>query len=89
MQSGTRGTRRWRLAFDDLRPLDIDPLMGWTATDDTRRQVRLDFPTREDAIAYAERHAIEYEVEDEKASAPKRIAYADNFRTDRPAPWTH
>jgi len=89
MQSGTRKTRRWRLEFESQRPPEVDPLMGWTSSTDTTRQVRLDFPSREDAIAYAERHGIEYRVEDERTKREKRIAYADNFRSDRAGPWTH
>ncbi|MBJ3774194.1 ETC complex I subunit [Acuticoccus mangrovi] len=89
MQSGKGRTRRWRLDFEGLRPPEIDPLMGWTAGTDTRRQLRLEFPTREDAIAYAERHGIEYRVEEAKSAVEKQIAYADNFRGDRAAPWTH
>lgn len=89
MQSGTRRTKRWRLEFEGLLPPQVEPLMGWTASNDTTRQVRLDFPTREDAIAYAERNGIDYRVEDEKSAGTKKIAYADNFRSDRAGPWTH
>ncbi|WP_420393296.1 ETC complex I subunit [Acuticoccus sp.] len=89
MQSGTRKTRAWRLEFEGLAPPQVEPLMGWTASNDTRRQVRMDFPTREDAVAYAERCGLEYRVEDEKTAEVKKIAYADNFRADRAAPWTH
>lgn len=89
MQSGTRRTRQWRLEFEGLSPPQVEPLMGWTASADTRRQVKLEFPTKEAAIAYAERHGIDYRVEDEKTRRERTIAYADNFRADRVAPWTH
>lgn len=89
MQSGTRKTRAWRLEFDAERPPEVEPLMGWTASNDTSRQVKLDFPTREDAVAYAERHGIAYRVEDEKVARPPAKSYADNFKMNRPAPWTH
>jgi len=89
MQSGTRKTRQWRLEFEPELAPEVEPLMGWTSSRDTIRQVRMDFPTREDAIAYAERHGIEYRVEDERTRREKKIAYSDNFRTDRAAPWTH
>jgi len=89
MQSGTRKTRRWRLEFESARPPEVDPLMGWTSSLDTTRQVKLDFPSREDAVAYAERNGLDYIVEDERTTGEKRIAYADNFRSDRAGPWTH
>jgi len=89
MQSGNRKTRQWRLEFISEHPLEVDPLMGWTSSNDTIRQVRLEFPTKEEAIAYAERRGIAYRLEVANAAADKKIAYSDNFRTDRVAPWTH
>lgn len=89
MQSGTRRTRSWRIEYEGLGAPGIEPLMGWTSGTDTRRQVRLDFPTREDAVAYAERHGLDYRIVDANAAGEKKIAYSDNFRTDRAAPWTH
>jgi len=51
--------------------------------------VRLAFDTREEAVAYAQRHGIAFEV----LSRPehRRIvrAYADNFAYSRREPWTH
>lgn len=89
MQSGTRKTRQWRLEpVIDSAP-EVEPLMGWTSSADTRRQIRLNFPTKEEAIAYAERHGFDYRVEEPKAAGEKKIAYSDNFRADRVAPWTH
>ncbi|MEM9223458.1 MAG: ETC complex I subunit [Pseudomonadota bacterium] len=89
MQSGTRKTRHWRLEPVVDRPPEVEPLMGWTSSVDTDRQVHLNFPTKEEAIAYAERNGFSYRVEDEKRTADKKIAYADNFRADRSSPWTH
>ena len=48
-------TKTWLLVFDEDKPREIEPLMGWTASGDTRQQVRLSFDTKEEAIAYAER----------------------------------
>ncbi len=52
-------------------------------------EVRLKFATREEAIAYAETHGIAFDLEipTERHRRPK--AYADNFRPDRRANWTH
>ena len=89
MQSGTRRTHRWQLDFDSDEPLTLDPLMGWTSNGDMKRQISLTFPTKEDAIAYAERHGLDYRVDDERPPRRHRIAYADNFRSNRRVPWTH
>ena len=40
------------------RPPAVEPLMGYTSSSDPFAQVRLKFATREDAIAYAEKHGI-------------------------------
>ena len=89
MQSGQATTKDWVLDFAPASARRPDPLMGWTVTGDTRGQVRLAFDTREEAVDYAQRHGIAFEV----LSRPehKRIvrAYADNFAYARREPWTH
>jgi hypothetical protein len=89
MQSGLANTLQWVLEFAPSTPREIEPLMGWTSSADTRRQVTLHFPTREDAIAYAERHGISYVTEEPKERAVRPKSYADNFRYDRRIPWSH
>ena len=89
MQSGTRRNKTWRIELEGLGEPGIEPLMGWTSGTDTRRQIRLDFPTREAAVAYAEKHGLDYWIEEEKERVARKVAYSDNFRTDRAAPWTH
>ncbi|WMS41596.1 ETC complex I subunit [Acuticoccus sp. MNP-M23] len=89
MQSGTRKSRLWRLEFVADSPLGVDPLMGWTSSPDTIRQVHLEFPTKEDAVAYAERRGIAFRIEEANTAVDKKLSYSDNFRTDRVAPWTH
>ena len=89
MQSGRAKTERWMLVFDQEEPLSVEPLMGYSSAADMKRQIRLGFDTREDAIAYAVRKGIPYEVDEEHASDRPKIAYADNFRFDRKIPWSH
>ena len=56
-----RRNGRWNLF---LRTRGVaDPLMGWTGGGDTQTQVKLFFDTSEEAIAYAERAGIQYDVE--------------------------
>jgi gamma-glutamylcyclotransferase (GGCT)/AIG2-like uncharacterized protein YtfP len=89
MQSGTAKTGHWVLEFEPETPQKIDPLMGYTSSSDTRRQVRLTFPTKEEAISYAERNGIAYRLEEAKAPKRRQVSYAENFRYDRKIPWTH
>jgi hypothetical protein len=54
-----------------------------------KSQVRLKFATREEAIAYCERHGIAYQVSEPKEASRRTIAYADNFAYSRRGLWTH
>jgi hypothetical protein len=89
MQSGNAAAERWLLEFEPETRKGAEPLMGYTSTADMRRQVRLEFDDREQAIAYAERHSIPYRVSESQESVEKKLSYADNFRFGRPQPWTH
>jgi hypothetical protein len=89
MQSGRAGTLKWHLEFAPSTRREADPLMGWTSSDDTQRQLRLTFDTKEEAIAYAEREGIPYILEEPTERKVQPKAYADNFRFDRIGNWTH
>jgi ETC complex I subunit conserved region len=89
MQSGTAKTHRWVLEYEPEKAKTRDPLMGWTGSDDMRQQIRVMFDTREEALAYAEKHAIPYDLEIPATRVRKPKAYADNFRADRRENWTH
>ncbi len=89
MQSGRGKADHWILIHDADAAGPIEPLMGYTAGTDMDQQVRLAFATREDAVAYAERRGLAYEVDAEHERAPKAISYAENFSAARPLPWTH
>ena len=89
MQSGKAGTTKWVLEYEPEERAAADPLMGYTSQADMRRQIRLEFDSSAEAIAYAERNAIPYMVVPDHEPAPKKLSYADNFRTGRPQAWTH
>jgi hypothetical protein len=79
-QSGKANTGRWQLEFERVEPLRPDPLTGWNGSGDTNTQVRMNFPTKESAIAYCERHGLSYHIIPAAAVRLKIQAYADNFR---------
>ncbi len=89
MQSGKAKAQAWTLEFEPASARTIDPLMGWTSSSDMNGQVRLTFDTREDAIAYAERHGIAFRLHEPQAAPLILKAYADNFAPGRKQPWTH
>ncbi len=89
MQSGKARTKAWMLEYEPASPRRIDPLMGWTSSSDMLSQVQLEFDTREEAIGYAEKHDIAFDLFEPHRPIPKPKAYADNFRYDRKIPWSH
>jgi len=89
MQSGEGRTREWVLEYEPEAPRQIDPLMGWTSSSDTRQQVSLNFETKEDAIAYATSNGLAYTVIEPTPRKPLRKSYADNFKFGRMGNWTH
>jgi hypothetical protein len=89
MQSGQGNTKTWTLDFEAAAPQRVEPLMGWTSGFDTRQQLRLRFDTKEEAIAYCERHGIAYQVSEDRPVARRVMSYADNFAFRRRDAWTH
>ncbi|MBH68071.1 MAG: hypothetical protein CMM58_06945 [Rhodospirillaceae bacterium] len=89
MQSGKAKTRGWILEHKLVAAGRPEPLMGWSSSVDTKSQVRLSFQTKEEAIAYAEKHSLTYTVQVPKEVRPKLKAYADNFSYKRNGSWTH
>lgn len=79
-QSGKAGTGRWLLEFERSEAQRPDPLTGWNGSGDTRTQVRLSFASKNDAIAYADRHGLGYHLVPAAPVSLKIQAYADNFR---------
>jgi hypothetical protein len=89
MQSGLANTKAWVLDFEPEQPREVEPLMGWTSSGDMRQQLRLRFPSKEEAVAYCERHGIPHQVFETKPAERHGLAYADNFAYTRRDAWTH
>jgi hypothetical protein len=89
MQSGKAQTHQWVLEFPPAAARTADPLMGWTSSTDTQRQVKLKFETKEEAIAYAEKQGLPYLLEESSPRNPQVQPYADNFKFNRVGRWTH
>jgi len=90
MQSGRANTHDWILEYGQSEPRRVDPIMGWPGSSDTQSQLRMVFPSQEDAVGYATRNGIPYDLE---LPTPPRVrkpaVYSDNFRPDRTLNWTH
>ncbi|MFM2043254.1 MAG: hypothetical protein RLY86_1830 [Pseudomonadota bacterium] len=84
MQSGRAKTQNWVLEYEIETPRRPEPLMGWISSGDTLNQVRLGFPSKEEAVAFAEKKGWAFDVAETQARRVVPKSYADNFRTDRP-----
>ena len=51
MQSGRALIKRWLLEYEPETPQKIDPLMGWTSSNDMRQQVQLEFDSQKNGLA--------------------------------------
>ncbi|MCH7943396.1 MAG: ETC complex I subunit [Proteobacteria bacterium] len=83
MQSGTANSKRWLMDFEPTAPKITDPVMGWTGSPDTREQVKLRFASRDEAVAFAEKHDLAYSVTEPQDETPQPKSYAANFSYDR------
>lgn len=89
MQSGQAKTKEWILDYEPEEPRVVESLMGWTSSSDMKSQLRLRFATKDEAVAYCQRHGIPYQVSEPKPAARRGMSYADNFASSRRSPWTH
>ncbi len=78
MQSGLGKTNKWILEFLTKDPTK-NPLMGWESSTDTLTELKLEFITKEDAINYAKKKKIDYEIIEPKKRKIVKKSYADNF----------
>jgi hypothetical protein len=78
MQSGLGKTKKWILKYNNERN-GINPLMGWESSTNTLTEVNLEFSSKEEAIKFAKKNNINFElIEPEKKKIIKK-SYADNF----------
>jgi hypothetical protein len=79
-QSGKANSGRWLLEFERQQPQRADPLTGWNGSGDTNTQLRINFETKEAAVAYCDKHGLQYHLVPARPVRMKIQAYADNFR---------
>ena len=79
MQSGLRNTRKWVLEYIAETGKTLDPLMGWTGSMDMGSQIQLKFSSKDEAVSYAKRNEIGFEVIEPKPRKIRIRAYADVF----------
>ncbi len=78
MQSGLAKNNRWFLEFY-TNNIDLNPLMGWETSSNTLSEVKLEFLSKDDAINYAKKNNIDYDLIEPKKRKVVKKSYADNF----------
>ena len=80
MQSGRSKFNKWVLKFSDKKNQLKDTMMGWNGGSSTVSQIELKFSTKEEAVSYAKKNNIEYEVLETSERKVINKSYADNFK---------
>lgn len=78
--SGKFRTELWQLEFEPAEPKRADPLTGWAGSGDVSDQIRLNFPSYEEAVAYCEREGLNFVVVPTPRQKLQLQSYADNFK---------
>jgi len=80
MQSGHANVQHWIVEYEPEEAKKVDTLMGWAGSGDMRGQLRLKFETKDEAIAYAERNALSYNIAEPNIRRVIPKSYSDNFK---------
>jgi hypothetical protein len=81
LQSGQRLANQWQIKWKNMERWS-NPLMGWTSTSDPMSNVKLNFDTKDEAIAFAKRNGWKFEVLGDTSKAtvePGTYLYKHNF----------
>jgi hypothetical protein len=79
-QAGKALKSQWVLSNDAPSHIARDDNTGWSASDDTTKQVVMMFDSCESAVAYATMHQLPYTVEAAPIAHPRRRSYNENFQ---------
>ncbi len=80
LQSGRAGRKYWLMESIDKGDFSVEPLMGWTKSNNTQKQVHLKFNSSEDAIIFAKNNGWNYSVMPDNKRRVKPRNYGDNFK---------
>jgi hypothetical protein len=80
MQSGRTKTESWVLEYETPTPRKPGGVMNWTGSGDTLNQVKIKFPTSEEAVRFATGKGWAYQVQPAQDRKVLPRNYVDNFR---------
>ena len=77
-QSGRAKQKTWILEFETKDP-HTNSLMGWESSNDTLKEVKLKFTSKDKAIDYASANNIEFSLIEPKKKTFVIKSYEENF----------
>ena len=78
-QSGRDKTGEWILEAERPTSQSPEPIMGWTQSGDTMNQIKMEFPSRQKAEAFAKAQGWRYTSSQVNIRRIKPRNYGDNF----------
>ncbi|MDR2008819.1 MAG: ETC complex I subunit [Alphaproteobacteria bacterium] len=83
MQSGIANKNDWQLVFVKEVDNKQEHLMGWTSSFETQSEVVLSFISKVEAINYATKKGIDFEVRESPKTFSEKKDITFNFSKDR------
>jgi imidazoleglycerol phosphate synthase glutamine amidotransferase subunit HisH len=80
MQSGMGNFSKWVVEFPHDQTALKEPIMGWTSSSNTQKQIKLSFSSKEAAVKFATDNELEYEVIEAEQKKMRIRTYAENFK---------
>ncbi|GJQ79123.1 Ndufs4 [Trypoxylus dichotomus] len=78
MQSGTDNIQHWEIDFDTRERWE-NPLMGWVSTGDPHSNLKVQFASKDEAIAFCEKNGWKWFLQEKTTKLMKPKSYGVNF----------
>ena len=80
MQSGLNNTKKWCLEPLSITPKKRNSVFSWTSVNGTQDQIKIFFNTLEEAVYFAKKNKVNYQVFKPNEKIIKIKSYANNFK---------
>ncbi len=82
MQSAPFAEGRWIVQYLKVVKRSVDPIMGWTSSNEVPSNTQFIFETKEEAIEYCKRKNLSYEISEPKKRKVHIKPYAQILMQD-------
>lgn len=80
MQSGRGKVDDWVLEYDETINRGPEAINGWTSADSTTGQVQMKFESLDQAVAFADKNALDYRIKHKKSRRVRPRNFMDNYK---------